>query len=315
MDYSTQYNNLIDNAKSRGLVKSKLDFYTEYHHIKPQSMFPELADDPENGVLLKAKEHFLAHFYLWKIYENLSMKAAFWGMWNKGSKLPSRKEEYNEAMLELDSDEYSKLREAFSLDMSKWYKENPELASEARKKTAKTLGKEGCKARTKKALQTMGEEGIKARALKVSKAAMRKSQEERRVGIKAQKAKLGHDGIVAASKKMWSKRTQEQKTTIAKKIAKTIGFEGCSERAKKAYKNFISKGGIPNRTGKSQYTDGSRVLFFIKGEQPENWIPVRRSKYSGRIHKYTNGTEFGCFIENKQPEGWKLLRGKNATNS
>jgi len=42
--------------------------YVERHHIYPRSMFPQLADDPGNLIPLTAREHFLAHWMLHKVY-------------------------------------------------------------------------------------------------------------------------------------------------------------------------------------------------------------------------------------------------------
>lgn len=45
--------------------------YAEYHHIKPKSIYPQLAEDKANVVCLTAYEHVLAHKYLmlWFIEE------------------------------------------------------------------------------------------------------------------------------------------------------------------------------------------------------------------------------------------------------
>lgn len=59
------YNNLIEKALLRGLDKSKLDYYTERHHIYPKCMGGE--DIENNYVLLTAKEHILAHMLLYRI--------------------------------------------------------------------------------------------------------------------------------------------------------------------------------------------------------------------------------------------------------
>lgn len=62
MDYQGIYNSLIANAISRGTV----DGYKETHHIKPRSMGG--TDDKSNLVQLTAREHFVAHILLAKIY-------------------------------------------------------------------------------------------------------------------------------------------------------------------------------------------------------------------------------------------------------
>lgn len=57
------------NRKKR--AREDPDFvYYELHHIMPRSIYPDLASHPENVVLLTAREHFLAHYLLTKIYSN-----------------------------------------------------------------------------------------------------------------------------------------------------------------------------------------------------------------------------------------------------
>lgn len=61
MNYLKHYNNLISRAKSR-----KLNCYIERHHIIPKCMGG--VDDDFNLVYLTAREHFIAHLLLLKIY-------------------------------------------------------------------------------------------------------------------------------------------------------------------------------------------------------------------------------------------------------
>ena len=61
MNYVKHYNLLVDKAKSR-----KLDCYTESHHIIPRCMGG--VNDKDNLVQLTAREHFIAHLLLLKIY-------------------------------------------------------------------------------------------------------------------------------------------------------------------------------------------------------------------------------------------------------
>lgn len=56
-------------AYCRTLNRDQLPGYFEKHHVYPKSIYPEMKDDPENLVLLTAREHFLAHLTLCKIYE------------------------------------------------------------------------------------------------------------------------------------------------------------------------------------------------------------------------------------------------------
>lgn len=86
MNYDTLYEQLIINAKNDDRVKG--DIYYENHHIIPKSWcngdMEYMVKDKRNLVLLTAKEHYLAHHLLMKMYpENRSMVSAFWAMTNK----------------------------------------------------------------------------------------------------------------------------------------------------------------------------------------------------------------------------------------
>lgn len=67
MNYLKAYNNIVEKASSRGLRKNKKKFgYTEIHHIKPRCIGG--TDDKENLVQVTAREHFILHLLLTKIY-------------------------------------------------------------------------------------------------------------------------------------------------------------------------------------------------------------------------------------------------------
>ena len=65
-DFKQLYDDLINEAKKRGLDKSEIDEYTEFHHIVPRCIGG--SDDSENIVILTVKEHLLAHICLHKLY-------------------------------------------------------------------------------------------------------------------------------------------------------------------------------------------------------------------------------------------------------
>lgn len=78
MDYQKTYDNLIRTRKERVL---KDDVYYENHHIVPRCM--RGSDDPDNTVLLTAREHFLAHWLLSEMHpKNMKLKFAFFAMCN-----------------------------------------------------------------------------------------------------------------------------------------------------------------------------------------------------------------------------------------
>jgi 5-methylcytosine-specific restriction endonuclease McrA len=86
MDYSKNYHDYIAYVKTLNRVKlSPTDpnfIYYEEHHILPRSLGGD--NSPENLVLLTGREHYLAHFLLYKIYQGTShekpMACAFWFM-------------------------------------------------------------------------------------------------------------------------------------------------------------------------------------------------------------------------------------------
>jgi hypothetical protein len=74
MNYEQIYNQLIDRARTR-----KLKGYKERHHIIPSCIGG--TDVESNLVDLTAREHFIAHKLLCKIYPNIKgIQLAFWAM-------------------------------------------------------------------------------------------------------------------------------------------------------------------------------------------------------------------------------------------
>ena len=100
MNYKKIYDSLIDRAKNR-----KLDCYTESHHILPKCLGGN--DRKNNLVELTAREHFIAHLLLVKIYNNnlrLVKAVAMMCIGQNERKLTNRL--------------YGKYKELFSLSMS-----------------------------------------------------------------------------------------------------------------------------------------------------------------------------------------------------
>jgi hypothetical protein len=100
MNYRKVYDDLILKAKNRNL-----DGYKEIHHILPRCLGGK--DDKQNLVELTAREHFIAHLLLVKIYNNnlrLVKAVAMMCIGQNERKLTNRM--------------YGKMRELFSLSMS-----------------------------------------------------------------------------------------------------------------------------------------------------------------------------------------------------
>ena len=110
MDYINVYNKIIEKAKSENR-KLKCGIYYERHHIKPRSLFKNLIKDQNNIVLLTAKEHFICHMLLEKIYDCYQMKFAIWRMCNDSKyKVSSRYYEYVKQKIAIDSSKLNKGR-------------------------------------------------------------------------------------------------------------------------------------------------------------------------------------------------------------
>lgn len=74
MNYFIIYENLISNAK----LNPKIDTYKETHHILPKCMGGD--DSKENLVMLTARQHYLAHWLLYKMYKTSSLVHAWHNM-------------------------------------------------------------------------------------------------------------------------------------------------------------------------------------------------------------------------------------------
>ena len=84
MNYEKIYKNLMTdrlNQKPLRLKQKRSGFYFEGHHILPKCKggtgTSTRAKNNPNIVLLTAREHFLAHWLLWKIYGDRQMALAF----------------------------------------------------------------------------------------------------------------------------------------------------------------------------------------------------------------------------------------------
>lgn len=117
------YNDLISYRQQNVLVKSKENpGKIEVHHIIPVSIGG--LDEESNKVALLAKEHFMAHVYLWIIHHDDEyhdqMTSALMNM-HKGTKNGNRKELRDFILM---SDDYQQAIEEFGKIASK-------IASEA----------------------------------------------------------------------------------------------------------------------------------------------------------------------------------------
>jgi len=75
VNYNRIYDELIERARYRAAPTGT---YCERHHILPRSKGG--LDDQSNIVVLTGREHFLAHWLLWKVHQDQQSAAAFWWM-------------------------------------------------------------------------------------------------------------------------------------------------------------------------------------------------------------------------------------------
>lgn len=109
MNYVKIYDQIINRALVANRLKNT-DIYFESHHIIPKSLGGTNKSD--NLVLLTAREHFIAHKLLCKIYPNNDkLKYALWAMMNLNNKNQQR-------MYKISSREYDQIRSEYSKLMS-----------------------------------------------------------------------------------------------------------------------------------------------------------------------------------------------------
>ena len=110
MDYRKIYVCLIETRKAT----TTEDTYYEYHHVVPKSEGGN--DDERNIVKLTAREHYIAHLLLAKIYDDYAMHAAVMFMQTCRHKV--RKFKFNSHL-------YEKFKHAFSAKLSAVMKGRP----------------------------------------------------------------------------------------------------------------------------------------------------------------------------------------------
>ena len=79
--YINRYNSFIEYCRGRSI---EIGTYTEIHHIIPVCLGGNNASD--NLIVMTAREHYLAHWILWKAYDNPSLTNAFFMMCRQNKK-------------------------------------------------------------------------------------------------------------------------------------------------------------------------------------------------------------------------------------
>lgn len=130
MDYAKHYNLLIDKARSR----SKLQCYIEVHHIVPRSEGG--IDELSNVVELTAREHFIAHWLLYRESPHIDSRAySFWRMCNGRGKVKI------EDWITIPSRAYEEARHAHSTAISRALKGKKKTKEHVEKVAAANRGK------------------------------------------------------------------------------------------------------------------------------------------------------------------------------
>ena len=106
MNYLKIYNNIVNNALTR-----PSQGYTEKHHIVPRSLGG--SDDSSNLVELTAKEHFVCHRLLTKIYQGKAKKKMIYAAWAMANLQNAHQDRYL-----INSRTYSVLREEYAATIS-----------------------------------------------------------------------------------------------------------------------------------------------------------------------------------------------------
>jgi hypothetical protein len=103
--YKKWYHNIVENARSR-----TINIYTERHHIIPKSLGG--TDDIENKVKLTAREHFICHWLLVKIY---TTGDDHWKMLNALRIMRAENAKQNRYTTAITSRVYANLKEEYSI--------------------------------------------------------------------------------------------------------------------------------------------------------------------------------------------------------
>jgi hypothetical protein len=101
MDYKKIYNDLIQDA----ITNPKMDSYKEYHHIIPRCIGGN--NDKSNLVKLTARQHFIAHWLLFKIHKTSKLANAWYNMLRIGAGQDERR--INSRMFEICKRERNKI--------------------------------------------------------------------------------------------------------------------------------------------------------------------------------------------------------------
>lgn len=247
MNYQFIYDSIITHAKNENrkkLKRTNSDYvYYELHHIKPKSLFPALAKDKTNLVLLTAKEHYICHLLLDKIYPNSNMFIALWRLVNDNQ---------NKHVIK-GSNEYKRLKENYKL--SETHKQNIKAANIKRWQEDGEKIREKIKlARAKQNPDTL--KGIKRtdeqrkRISEGTKKGMANMSSDARERMQAACFKPGH-----SSSQKGNKLSDEQKLKISERVKASL-----ADKDKSIFNSLIINNG---QTEKRISRQKDEVMFWL----------------------------------------------------
>ena len=202
--YNLWYANIVDRARGR-----TINGYTEKHHIVPQSLGG--SNDKDNLVDLTAREHFICHWLLIKMYSGESkakMIYALNGM-KRSNKFAQRYE------TKITSRVYENLKKEFSMihsavmkgrpahnkgvPASEEQKEKNRLAAKGRVMSPEAIAK-GAAKRTGQKRTEEQKARIAAGVTGIKKGPMsEKEKEKRSIALKGKKKREGHGDAISAT--------------------------------------------------------------------------------------------------------------------
>ena len=141
--YLSKYFAFIQQCQTHNKLVESIT-YTEKHHICPsaKTMFPEYQDFTThswNLVHLTARQHFIAHWMLWKAYNNSSMAWAFAIFKTQPKQCTHRYTRFTSRIFE-------RLRLSLAEECRKRFKNKPQTNEHIAKRVAKNTGKKRAEA-------------------------------------------------------------------------------------------------------------------------------------------------------------------------
>jgi hypothetical protein len=211
LDYLSKYIDIIEKARSENRVKYQ-GIYYENHHIWPncwcKGELEYLVKDPINLVLLTANEHFLVHYYLFKMFPNdKSTIHALWRMCNQQNEF--RKEGY---VVDKDALIYEEAKEAKVKVMKSESNPGKNKTQNTKDKISKSL--KGRKTWNKGKIGCYSEETLEK--MSVSKKDIKLSEEHKESLCGAKKEYYENGGVAPMQDKKHTEDSIEKMSEIKK---------------------------------------------------------------------------------------------------